>query len=359
VRGGWRLAAVCCCVLGWAVLWAGAARARAAPPPHSPPRAPPPPRRRRALLVESIASLFKLAPPGASPGADPDAMAVDGGAGSHARGGGAGGVGDAIFLRIVELPKGRALLAKYFRAALPPAANGAALPPEQRREQGALAPGCEAVLLAVLRNAGRLFGPALAPPEAAAGAGGDSRMTDATARLAAATAELVRRLREPAALQRALGALAGACAAVAGAAGAAPAERLLPLFPANRVPSDANPDWLGSVAASLLLRGSELGLQPGAAAGDGAGAAMGLGPDESESEPVDAWVAQQWQQGAGAFAADVLQHLQLLLAMRAAEPGSKALVAALSCVPLVRGLVQHCSAEQGEQLKVVLHELAL
>jgi hypothetical protein len=273
---------------------------------------------------------------------------------------GPGTAGDAIFLRIVELPKGRALLAKLFRALLPPAANAARLPAEGRREQQALPPACEAVLLAVLRNAGRLFGPALALP----GQQGqpDSRMTEVTARMAAAAGELARRLLDPAALQRALAALAGALAGVAGAAGATAHERLLPLFPGNRLPSDANPEWLGSVAAAVLLRGSELGLAPAGGGGGGrggAGADMGLGLEGADAEGAGAAVAREWQQQAAAVAGGVLQHLQLLAQLRAADPGSKAVVAALSCVPLVRVLVQHCGADQGDQLKGVLHELAM
>jgi hypothetical protein len=315
--------------------------------------------RRRALLVDTIASLFKLPAAGAD-----DDMAVDSGAGVAA----SEQVGDSIFLRIIELPKGRALLAKYFRALLPPPANWAKLEPEQQAAQQQLAPACMAVLLAVLRNARRMFGPAMAPAEQQAG--NDGRMVAATQKLAAATSELLKRLGSSGVLCQALGALCSACgmATAAGGSSKEVAEQLLPLFPANRLPSDANPDWLGSLAAALLLRGSELGLEPGSASSNGIGtlaalvdgvSADAMQEDAPQQDAGFGAVCALWQQRAQHLAGSVLQHLQLLLALRESDPGCKPLLPALACVPLVRVLVQHCGAEQAEPLKQALHNLTV
>jgi hypothetical protein len=147
---------------------------------------------------------------------------------------------------------------------------------------------------------------------------------------------------------------------------AAVEQQLLPLLPANRLPSDNNPDWLGSLAAALLLRGSELGLEQGSARSNSNGtlaALVGGASGDAMQEDVQQQgagvkaVQEQWQRRVQHLAGSVLQHLQLLLALRDVEPGCRPVLPALACVPLVRVLMPHCAVEQVEPLKQALHEL--
>ncbi|KAF6262693.1 hypothetical protein COO60DRAFT_1699132 [Scenedesmus sp. NREL 46B-D3] len=324
---------------------------------------------RRAALLGGIAASFRL------PNAPTLPSAKDGAAAATAAG------GDGVFIRLMGLPKGRALVNKTLRLmfSAPPSAAG-------KGGKGAAADAAAAcagggsksvgldVIWALLRNAELTFGPAVA---AAAGSEAGRRMTNATVALSAAASEMVKRL---SAAEEAVACLAAciagleACAAATTAAGA---SQLLPLFPAGRLPADGSPDWLGGVLASLLLRSSELGLGSFAAAGNMR--TLGEGYDKGARELAEqearesgggagTAAATEWSRLLGRFAELVMLHLWALLqavkggGMAAAAGGAavdvRAYVQQLSCVPLMRVLIAHCDAPQQEQLKSYLSELS-
>lgn len=128
-------------------------------------------------------------------------------------------------------------------------------------------------------------------------------------------------------------------------AAASEAGRPLPLFPFARAPPGSNPDWLGSLLASLLLRASELGL------------------DQSGDAPGE--LRATWQSVFSAFLALLQQHLRLLAdARRAGGQGAgststlpEGAVAALACMPLVRVTLPHCTEAQQQVLRNFIAEL--
>eukprot|EP00775_Hariotina_reticulata_P007112 gene7112-7326_t len=217
---------------------------------------------RRAALLGGIAASFRLP--------DTPTVSSTGEQAADARDGGAA-LGDGVFVRIMGLPKGRALVSKTLRlmfTAAPTvaaASKGSLAVEAVNGDAAAAADGSSSpnlgldLIWALLRNADLAFGPAVAVKP---GGEAERRMTDATIALSAAAAEKIKRLTQPAE------AVACLAACLAGLAAAGDANQLLPLFPAGRVPPDASPDWLHSILSSLLLRASELGLGSFAAAGN-------------------------------------------------------------------------------------------
>jgi DNA topoisomerase 2-associated protein PAT1 len=275
-------------------------------------------RQRRALLVAGLAASLRL----------PDAPVPDAGAGAAAV------AGDGVFMRLMALPKGRALAARALRVLHPPAEVGAEGEPNLR------------MLWAVLRNARALF----APPAASGGAGGKvsaptaADRAGAAAKVAAAAADALARVAGPAAACDALAAaLAGDLDA--GALDADdPAAALLPLAPP---PEAAGAPWLGDALAALLRAGARLGL----------GAA--LPRDAADAEAGAAWAA-----GAGRLAELALAHVEVLAgaACAAAGDGDAAGVAevrALAPAALFRALAPHCAPAQAARLQAAMAALGL
>jgi DNA topoisomerase 2-associated protein PAT1 len=354
-----------------AAMAAGAPLPAAAPAPLSPDQAAAL-LQRRAALLGGIAASFRL----------PDAPVAT-----------AGGVGsDGVFLRILALPKGRSLVGKTLRLMFspPPALSK----PGDSRGGGAAGSSSSSqalgldVIWALLRNCRAAFGPALS---ASAGEA-ERRMTHATITLSAAASEMMKRLAAP---QDAVACLAACIAGLGPAAGgdggsgdgpangdaSTPSSQLLPLFPAGRVEPGASPEWLSTILGALLLRASELGLgsfaaeaaaAPQRSLGDGATAA---GDDDDGAAGLPAGsavppaVAAEWAALIARLTHTLQLHLwQLVQAARgqgaevaaAAGGGADVLAACaskLACVPLMRGLMAHCEAEQGDQIKAYLSEI--
>lgn len=314
---------------------------------------------RRAALLDGIAASFRL----------PDTPVL------HAAADGTAG-GDGVFVRLIRLPKGRALVSKTLRLmfSVPSLAGaktaGADAALQDSKSKG-IATGLD-VIWAVLRNADQTYSPAVA---ASAGGEAERRMLDATVALSAAAGEMVKRLTKP---EEAASCLVAALAGLE-AASKQSGQQLLPLFPAGRVAEDASPDWLGSVLASLLLRASELGLGSFAAAGTirtlGEGYKKGEAEKAAEEELMleaqatagaAAEVAGDWQVLLGRFTELVMLHLWgLMQAVRSGgmvAAGSvgvelKPFVHKLTCVPLIRVLMAHCGEQHKEQLRSYLSSL--
>jgi hypothetical protein len=332
---------------------------------------------RRAALLGGIAASFRL----------PNAPTLPSAADSEAAAAATGG--DGVFIRLMGLPKGRALVNKTLRLmfSAPPSAAGkgskgaaaaggsgaAAAAEGAAADDGGKSVGLD-VIWALLRNAGLTFGPAVA---AAAGSEAERRMTNATVALSAAASEMIKRLTTPEEAVACLAACIAGLEACAAAATAAGASQLLPLFPAGRLPADGSPDWLGSVLASLLLRSSELGLGSFAASGNMRTLGEGYDKDARElaeqearesGDGADTAAATKWGQLLGRFAELIMLHLWALLqavkggGMAAAGGGVavdvRPYLQKLSCVPLMRVLMAHCDAPQQEQLKSYLSELS-
>jgi hypothetical protein len=331
---------------------------------------------RRAALLGGIAASFRL------PNAPTLPSAADAAAAAAAG-------GDGVFIRLMGLPKGRALVNKTLRLMFspPPSAAGkgskqgaaaagsgsGAAAEDAAAEDGSKSVGLD-VIWALLRNAELTFGPAVA---AAAGSEAERRMTNATVALSAAASEMIKRLSTPDEAVACLAACIAGLEACAAAATAGGASQLLPLFPAGRLPADGSPDWLGSVLASLLLRSSELGL--GSFAATGNMRTLGEGYDKEARElaeqearesggGADAAAASKWGQLLRRFAELIMLHLWALLqavkggGMAAAAGGAavdvRPYVQKLSFVPLMRVLMAHSDAPQQEQLKSYVSELS-
>jgi hypothetical protein len=331
---------------------------------------------RRAALLGGIAASFRLPNAPTLPSSAEDAAAAAAG-------------GDGVFIRLMGLPKGRALVNKTLRLMFspPPSAagkgskqgaaaagsgGGSAAAEDAAAEDGSKSVGLD-VIWALLRNAELTFGPAVA---AAAGSEAERRMTNATVALSAAASEMIKRLTTPEEAVACLAACIAGLEACAAAATTGGASQLLPLFPAGRLPADGSPDWLGSVLASLLLRSSELGL--GSFAASGNMRTLGEGYDKEARElaeqearesggSADTAAASEWRQLLRRFAELIMLHLWALL--QAVKGGGMAAAAGaamdvrpyvqkLSCVPLMRVLMAHCDAPQQEQLKSYLSELS-
>lgn len=313
---------------------------------------------RRTALLDGIAASFRLPD---SPVLTADVPTAAG--------------GDGVFLRLMGLPKGRALVAKTLRLMFtaPPAAKtgNAGEDLESSRSRSA-ATGLD-VIWALLRNTDLAFGPAVGP---AAGSEADRRMTDATIGLAAAASEMVKRITRP---EEAAACLAAAVIGLEAAVQSS-GQQLLPLYPTDRVPADASPDWLGSVLASLLLRASELGLGSFASAGTvktlGEGYNKGGAEQAAEQELLleaqstsgaASAVAGQWQGLLSQFTELVLRHLWalaqavqaggLVISAGGASVDLRPYVLKVACVPLVRVLMAHCDEQQQEQLRACLSQL--
>jgi hypothetical protein len=330
---------------------------------------------RRAALLGGIAASFRL----------PNTPTLTSAADSAAAAAG----GDGVFIRLMGLPKGRALVSKTLRLmfSAPPSAAASKAGKSSGGNDGTEGAAAVAedgssksvgldVIWALLRNAELTFGPALAAA-AAAGSEAERRMTNATVALSAAASEMIKRLSTPEEAVACLAACNAGLEASAAAATAAGASQLLPLFPAGRVPADGSPDWLDSVLASLLLRSSELGLGSFAAAGNVRTLGEGYDKEARElaeqearesSNAADSAAASEWSKLLGRFAELVMLHLWALLqsvkggGMAAAAGGAavdvRAYVQKLSCVPLMRVLMAHCDAAQQDQLKSYLSELS-
>jgi hypothetical protein len=328
---------------------------------------------RRAALLGGIAASFRLPNAPTLPSAENVAAAAG---------------GDGVFIRLMGLPKGRALVNKTLRLMFSPppsaagkgskqgaaaAGSGSGAAEDAAAEDGSKSVGLD-VIWALLRNAELTFGPAVA---AAAGSEAERRMTNATVALSAAASEMIKRLSTPEEAVACLAACITGLEACAAAATASGASQLLPLFPAGRLPADGSPDWLGSVLASLLLRSSELGL--GSFAASGNMRTLGEGYDKEARElaeqearesggSADTAAASEWGQLLRRFAELIMLHLWALLqavkggGMAAAAGGAAVdvgpYVQKLSCVPLMRVLMAHCDAPQQEQLKSYLSELS-
>jgi DNA topoisomerase 2-associated protein PAT1 len=308
---------------------------------------------RRAVLLDGIASAFQLPQ-------DALGQAVD-----AAR-------GDAVFLQVLALPKGRTLLAKTLLLMF----TGLAAASEQKRQQqlqngssrdGNISlPGLPLVW-ALLRNAHALFGFGI---DAAAAGKAEKRLVDSTSQLAAAAAEVVKRLQQPMEAIECLAALNASvdkAANVAGEGGDGGLP-LLPLFPAQVAAAEGNPDWLGTVLAALLLRASELGL--GSFARQGTVVSLGKGQEDEDElmAAADEGSAGQrydplWQEQLVALFEAVLKHLAAVYSIVKGGnmvwgPAGKEAAKKLSGVPVVRGMIAHCSSEQQEQLRTYLSELS-
>lgn len=322
---------------------------------------------RRSALLDGIAASFRL----------PDTPILTADAAAAAMAAGAGG--DGVFVRLMRLPKGRALVSKTLRLmfSAPPSVAAKAGPvPDaaaalENSKSRSAATGLD-VIWALLRKTEMAFGPAVA---AAAGSEADRRMTDATVSLSAAAGEMVKRLTKP---EEAAACLAAAAAGLE-AAVQQTGQQLLPLFPAGRVAADASPEWLGSILASLLLRASELGLGSFAAAGNvkslGEGYKKGDAEKAAEEELLQeaiatsgaaAAVAGHWQGLLGRFAELIMLHLWALV--QAVQGGGSVAAGGVSvdikpyaqkmvCVPLIRVLMAHCDEQQQEQLRSYLSAL--
>jgi hypothetical protein len=344
--------------------------------------------RHRAALLGGIAASFRLpdAPTVPAEGV-PAADALEGGS----------AFGDGVFVRIMALPKGRALVSKTLRlmfAAAPAAAAVASRSHQaaatENGDAAAAADGSSStnlgldVIWALLRNTDLAFGPPVAVKVTGEA---ERRMTDATVGLSAAAAEKIKRLTKP---DEAVACLA---ACLVGLAAAADSNQLLPLFPAGRVPADASPDWLHSILSSLLLRASELGLGSFAASGNSVSLREGYGSSSSSKGNTDvsmeaedaeaaaedasnaaaaAAVAVRWSQLLEQLTELVMLHLWALIQL--SQPTNAAAAAAgggggpagsqlqpyvqkMACVPLIRVLMAHCTAKQQDQLKSYLSEL--
>lgn len=331
---------------------------------------------RRSALLGGIAASFRLPD---SPVLPAEATAATG--------------GDGVFIRLMGLPKGRSLVSKTLRLMFspPPTAGkgskGGAAPTAAgsmngvSSEDGSRGGGGGStksigldVIWALLRNTELTFGPAVA---ASPGSEADRRMTGATVALSAAAAEMMKRLSRAEEAVACLAACNAGLEAAAAAATAAGVSQLLPLFPAGRVPSDASPDWLGSVLASLLLRASELGLGSFAAAGNVR--TLGEGYDKEARELAEreaeeaaggasAAAAAEWRALLARFAELIMLHLWgLVQALKGggvvALPGGgnvdvRAFVQKLASVPLMRVLMAHCDAGQQEELRSYLSEVS-
>eukprot|EP00878_Enallax_costatus_P006293 GHUV01006597.1.p1 GENE.GHUV01006597.1~~GHUV01006597.1.p1 ORF type:complete len:1003 (+),score=344.92 GHUV01006597.1:780-3788(+) len=316
---------------------------------------------RRTALLDGIAASFRLP--------DTPVLAADGAVAAG---------GDGVFVRLMRLPKGRALVAKTLRLMFtaPPAAKAGNSAEEfESSRSRSTATGLD-VIWALLRNADLAFGPAVAAVAAAAGGEADRRMTDATMGLAAAASEMVKRLTKP---EEAAACLAAAAAGLEAAVKAS-GQQLLPLFPIDRVPADASPDWLGSVLASLLLRASELGL--GSFAATGTVKTLSEGYNKGDAERAEeqelmaeaqatsgaaSAVAEQWQGLLSRFTELIMMHLWALVqavqagglaAFGSVSADSRPYVQKVACVPLIRVLMAHCDEQQQEQLRSYLSALS-
>lgn len=252
-----------------------------------------------------------------------------------------GAQGDGVFIRIVVLPKGRALLAKTLRLMFPPEQHmadktGSQLDRVVNGCTALYAPGLTLVW-ALLRNSQSIFGPV----PATATSDSEKRLLDVTEQLAAATAEVIKRLQTAKDVINCLSAFNWGVSLM-------PPDTVLPLFPAGRREPDASPDWLGNILAAILLRASELGLGSFAALGD---------------QATDLQVNQDWQKQFNTFFGAVTAHLDILYAVKKGTSqalGAKGTlyVHALSCVPLVRVMMAHANDEQQERLKLYLSHLS-
>ena len=308
---------------------------------------------RRAVLLEGISGAFQL---------PQDAL---GQAADEVR-------GDAVFLQVLALSKGRTLLAKTLLRMFTGSAAAVGQKQQQQlqngssRVAGAVQPGLP-LMWALLRNAHTLFNLGI---DAAAAAKAEKRLVDSTSQLAAAAAEVVKRLQQPMDAIECLTAFNASVAKAAAAAGEGGdgVLQLLPLFPARVAAADGNPDWLGTVLAALLLRASELGL--GSFALQGTVVSLGKGQedeDEIMAAADEGSVGQQydpmWQERLGVLFEALLRHLagvysivkggNLVWGAEGKEAAKK-----LSGVPVVRGMMAHCSSQQQEQLRTYLSELS-
>jgi hypothetical protein len=265
-------------------------------------------------------------------------------------------VGDRVFQRVMALTKGRAFVAKALKLLLPPPTSqyGAGGPTGSAT---AMPPRGLHVIWALLRNALALYGPLGGASGAGGAAGpteGDNRMVEATEKLTGSCTELLKKLQDPGAACSALEAFnAGAAAAGMGGAGGAggAAGALLPLFPAGRVAAGAAPAWLGGLLSALLLRASELGLGSLAAMAD-------------EGDACEPATSARWEAALQLLTQLLLAHLIALLDVKKGRaPGLPGLAPAsyvqgLACVPLARSLMAHVGAEQRDQLRACVSELA-
>ncbi len=286
---------------------------------------------RRASLMASIAASMRL----------PDEAVPAG-----------GGSGDAVFSRLMALPKGRAALAHGLRLLTSPLAWGAGGGGGPSRPPLPL-------LWATLRNAADLF----AEPERGEGDGADAAAreaaeVDATAAVAAAAAAVSRRLPTPGLLCDALDALSKGTLGERAAAAASPADALLPLLPpmsledeaAGVATATAARPWLTDVLCALLLRAQELGL-----AGIGSIAPSGPGTPS----PAD---AARWAGSVGGLWALLAKHVDTLVAVHAmaVEAGAaEAAAYAVRVVPvaLIRTALPHAGEAQADAVKAGLAKL--
>eukprot|EP00873_Tetraselmis_striata_P017234 jgi/Tetstr1/437498/TSEL_026177.t1 len=284
---------------------------------------------RRAALLEGMAASLRL----------PDSAAPPTAAGSDA--------GDGVFLRLMTLPKGRALLASALARLFSPYGGLAGPGGAQAR-----------LVWALMRNLRALFG---APPPVdpvmsvarltkegeAAGALRAGAMAT-TGRVAAAAAEAMHRLESAAACVEALS------AAVAGDLAPAPggdaASGLLPLVaPPGVQPADFAPAWLADVLTALLERANVLGL--------GAQAAAAGGP------PLAPDVAHGWEAAFGRLIAMLVGHVGVVLQVfhaakaRGVEEGIR-YARAIVPIPLVRAAILHSTEAQRDELRSCLAELS-
>jgi len=295
---------------------------------------------RRSALMASIAASMRL-PEAAAPAA------------------GGGGGGDAVFCRLMALPKGRSALAHALRLLNAPLAWGAGA-------GGPPSPPPFTLLWATLRNAADLFAEPEREGEGAGAAARERAEVEATASVAGAAASVARRLPDAAALCDALDALSKGTLGERAAAAASPADALLPLLPpasgveggggsstsaaaAAAPPASARP-WLSDVLCAVLLRAQEVGL-----AGVGSEAPSGPGAPTADDKA-------RWAGSVGGLWALLAKHVDTLAAvhdMALAAGASEAAEYARRVVPvdLIRTALPHAGEEVAAAVKAGMAKL--
>lgn len=283
-------------------------------------------RQRRTLLMDGLTASLRL---------PEDAVIVGSGSkGDHA-------TSDGVFLRLLALPKGKNLAARALQQLYPTT--------EAASSQGGDAPAEPnlRILWAILRNVRVVFGGdggATASGKAGAAAAADGQA--ASSKIAAAAADVVKGLHSRAAVCNALAALVHGDLDAVAAGSDDPEAVLLPLFaPGIESAAQHHFPWLVDILTALLQRAAEFELSTASPAGSAEG---------GKDADIEAW----HKDFNGLYEA-VLRHIEALgEAAGAAAAEGDAEVAAevkrLIPVELARSLLQHCSNEKADRVKVAL-----
>ena len=290
-------------------------------------------RQRRAILMEALCRSLRLA----------DAPTCD-------------RVRDGVFLRLMALHKGRAVLARGLRLlAAPLAAPGpgaAGIKASRPLKLVWAALRCADDLFAE-RDVGEEEGGGATPADARAAADA-AREAHVTAVAAASATDALRRLRSPEEARDCAAALARGSLAARARSAETPADALLPLLPPGAGTPAAIPrPWLADAVIALFTRAGELGLGPGG------GAPVGDGP--LPPPPSDA-VRAAWEAAAGEFATLLAGHVGTLadVAALAREAGSADAVAyarAVAPTHVVAAVLPHAGDVAAATLRRRLAEL--